>query len=171
MAAKSRPCDGWFTEKVSSQERGEILGRYTLGLLNLSVAEREFRGSEASGFLPSNFFISSAFLTFLSPGLTRLPTQLADRSLSSRVTLWVTRSRQSPCQLEQGLCVARRWLAGHPVLPSPGPLTSTPLKLEPSFYPRRLNWIQLWAGRREPRIPPCLTLDPLGTMGLSPVPL
>ena len=77
------PCDGWFTEKVSSQERGEILGRYTLGLLNLSVAEREFRGSEASGFLPSNFFISSASLTFLSPGLTRLPTQLADLSIAS----------------------------------------------------------------------------------------
>lgn len=51
---------------------------------------------------------------------------------------------------------------------SPGPLTLTPLKLEPSLYPRRLSWAELWAGRQEPKVPPCLALDCLEDYGVVP---
>ena len=65
--------------------------------------------------------------------------------------------------------MAQQCLLGLPGPPSSGPWTLTPPKREPSFHPRRLSWTELWAGRQEPRVPSCSTVDPLGDCGIVPV--
>ena len=57
----------------------------------------------------------------------------------SRTLSSATDTRQPPCQWEGTLCgmAMPGWGPGPP---SPGPLTLTPLKLEPSLHTRRLSW-------------------------------
>lgn len=61
------------------------------------------------------------------------------RTLSSLMTLCVTGTRQPPCRWEGALCsvAVPGWGPGPPL---PGPLTLTPLKLEPSLQAMRLSW-------------------------------
>lgn len=85
----------WMTPKGSSQGRGEILGRHSHRcLLNLPVICLETL--KPLSFLPSSFFVSSAFLTSLSPGLTWLLSQLADPLAIASYKCILNRSLTSP---------------------------------------------------------------------------